>query len=118
MRKPPSPNWRRDFCDFQNLKRNENSPNFQRTISRNKTYQRSILLRLRFRRRHGILKQVYSEKIQKEESYDKQKIDRERLSTYSISNKNMGNSIFIKIELLENNRQQQCDKEVSITRCS
>ncbi|CAD8088000.1 unnamed protein product [Paramecium sonneborni] len=70
MTKPPSPICYRDFYDFQFLKRNDNTPDFQRTISRDKAYQRSIFAQIEIQKKENM-------KLQKDEPYDEQKIDRE-----------------------------------------
>ncbi|CAD8176621.1 unnamed protein product [Paramecium octaurelia] len=70
MRKSPSPICQRDFYDFQFLKRNDNSPDFQRTISRDKAYQRSIFAQIEIQKKENM-------KLQKEEPYDEQKINRD-----------------------------------------
>ncbi|CAD8065163.1 unnamed protein product [Paramecium primaurelia] len=70
MTKSPSPICQRDFYDFQFQKRNDNTPDFQRTISRDKAYQRSIFAQIEIQKKENM-------KLQKEEPYDEQKIDRE-----------------------------------------
>ncbi|CAK79473.1 unnamed protein product (macronuclear) [Paramecium tetraurelia] len=70
MRKSPSPICQRDFYDFQFMKRNDNSPDFQRTISRDKAYQRSIFAQIEIQKKENM-------KLQKEEPYDEQEINRD-----------------------------------------
>ncbi|CAD8155533.1 unnamed protein product [Paramecium pentaurelia] len=51
----PSSICLRDFQHFQFLRRNDNSPDFQKTISRDKAYQRSIFSQIEIQKKQNMI---------------------------------------------------------------
>ncbi|CAD8103386.1 unnamed protein product [Paramecium primaurelia] len=68
--KQQTPICQKDFYDFQLQKKNENTPDFFRTISRERAYQRSIFAQIEIQKKEN-------KKLQKEQPYDQKKIEQE-----------------------------------------
>ncbi|CAD8055092.1 unnamed protein product [Paramecium primaurelia] len=83
--------FQRDISHFQ-FRMNDNSPDLQRTISRNKACQR--------KGEHGILKRFIVKKLKQKKPNDEQKMT-ERMSTFYMSNNNMGNKDKIYLQRLD-----------------